>query len=173
MSACGDCHEREASVHVTQVEGEQVVTVHLCGQCAAARGIAGEAPAEGSPLGSFLAALGPAITTPTAEANATATCPSCGASLADVRATGRLGCAVCWETFARSLRDLLRRLHGATRHVGEWYDDPAVEDAGPRRAIYERLRLQDALDRAVELEAFEQAAELRDQLRALTEDERP
>lgn len=170
MSACQQCHEREAVVHLTQIEGEQVTTVHLCGKCAAERGMPSESEVQASPLGSFLAALGPAHASPDAEPDATALCPSCGASLADIRASGRLGCPACWATFARSLRDLLRRLHGATRHVGEWYADPADLEAGhERHAIHERLRLEAALEEAIAEEAFEQAAELRDQLRALGE----
>jgi protein arginine kinase activator len=62
------------------------------------------------------------------------------------------------------LRDLLRRLHGSTHHMGERYADkqPAVPAERPRAAeLREQLRL------AVETENFELAAELRDRLRVL------
>jgi len=64
MTSCQACHEREAVVHLTQVVDDQVTTVHLCGKCAAERGIATEAESGATPLGSFLAALGPASLTP-------------------------------------------------------------------------------------------------------------
>lgn len=165
MTTCQSCQEREAVVHLTQVVGDQVTTVHLCGKCAAERGIATDTEATSTPLGSFLAALGPAATTPEGTPEA---CPDCGATLADIRASGRLGCATCWSTFTGPLRDLLRRLHGATRHVGEPYQDPADpgHDAGQRTA-HERIRLREALREAIEAEAFEQAAVLRDRLRDL------
>ncbi len=171
MTTCQSCHEREAVVHLTQVVDEQVTTVHLCGKCAAERGIATEIEASASPLGSFLAALGPATIAPSGVTPESEVCPECGATIADIRASGRLGCATCWVTFARPLRDLVRRLHGATRHVGEWYDDPASADseAGERRVDHERIRLREALRDAVDAEAFEVAAELRDRLRELGE----
>lgn len=168
MTACQACHEREAVVHLTQVVDDEVRTVHLCGKCAAERGIATDEAAAASPLGSFLAALGPGALPPAAETSA-GSCPECGATLADIRASGRLGCASCWVTFERPLRDLVRRLHGATRHTGEWYEDPAG-DAGAvagQRLAHERTRLREALREAIAAEAFEQAAELRDQLRNL------
>jgi protein arginine kinase activator len=164
---CQSCQEREAVVHLTQVVGEQVTTIHLCGKCAAERGIATDSEAQATPLGSFLAALGPASTTSAGEAGPSS-CPDCGATLADIRASGRLGCATCWSTFAEPLRDLVRRLHGATRHVGERYDDPAdAGDASERRLVHERIRLREALREAIDAEAFEHAARLRDQLRDL------
>ncbi len=168
MTTCQACQEREAVVHLTQVVGEQVTTIHLCGKCAAERGIATEGEAAATPLGSFLAALGPA---PAATESAAEQCPECGATLADIRASGRLGCASCWSAFAGPLRDLVRRLHGASLHVGEQYRDPAEGPGSPeRRVAHERIRLREALREAVETEAFEEAAQLRDQLRDL-EDE--
>jgi protein arginine kinase activator len=167
MTTCQSCQERDAVVHLTQVVGDQVTTLHLCGKCAAERGIATDAEAGATPLGSFLAALGPSPIAAPGPA-APDQCPDCGATLADIRASGRLGCASCWSTFAAPLRDLVRRLHGATRHVGESYHDPAAVAGAPeRRLAHERIRLREALREAVEAEAFEQAAQLRDQLRDL------
>jgi protein arginine kinase activator len=156
---CQSCHEREASVHLTQVRDDQVVTMHLCGRCAAEQGMTVELP--GAPLGAFLAAATPL------GAVAAPPCPACGATLADIRASGRLGCATCWSAFEGPLRDLVRRLHGATRHTGAWYDDPAGEADAPARRAHERIRLREALREAVATEEFETAAALRDQLRAL------
>jgi protein arginine kinase activator len=62
------------------------------------------------------------------------------------------------------LRELLRRLHGNSRHSGRRYTPPApdlTERANLAGQIKERLR------RAVEAEQFELAAELRDRLRAV------
>ena len=62
------------------------------------------------------------------------------------------------------LRDLLRRLHGSTHHLGERYAETVAAPAGePIRAadLREQLRL------AVETENFELAADLRDRLRVL------
>jgi protein arginine kinase activator len=171
MTTCQSCHERAAVVHLTHLIDGVVTTVHLCGQCAAQQGVAHDPPEFATPLGSFLAALGPVVPEPgvSESGEAAAGCPECGATLADIRASGRLGCATCWSVFERPLRDLVRRLHGSTRHVGREYHDPAdtADDAPSRRVAHDRIRLREALREAVAAEAFETAAQLRDQLKAL------
>lgn len=174
MTTCESCHEREAVVHLTQLVDAKVTTVHLCSRCAAEQGVALDAAPVATPLGSFLAALGPLVPEPdpTATGRLASVCPACGATLADIRASGRLGCAACWTTFDRPLRELIRRLHGSTRHLGEWYQDPASPDAAgsDHRVAHERIRLREALKEAIAAEAFEAAAALRDALRDLEEE---
>ena len=92
------------------------------------------------------------------------TCPRCGATFQDFRETGRLGCPDCYRTFEAPLRDLLRRLHGSTHHLGERY----ARAASPQRGAGEQAaELREQLRLAVETENFELAAELRDRLRVL------
>ena len=85
--------------------------------------------------------------------------------MSDFRESGRLGCADCYRTFETALRDLLRRLHGSSRHLGERYAPPGAAAAESLPATVTQLRTQ--LRLAVETENFELAAELRDQLRVL------
>ena len=155
---CDSCGERDAVVHLTQIEDAEVTTLHLCERGAAERGV--EPPALGkAPLGGFLAAMGAGEATPEEEAQR---CPGCGASFAGFRETGRLGCAECWTTFEPALRELVRRLHGSTMHVGERYltlGSGAPEEVRRESELREQLRL------AIETENFELAAELRDRLR--------
>lgn len=168
MNACQSCHERDAVVRLTQIVGDDVSTVHLCSKCAAERGIGTEAAAAQSPLSAFLAAMGkggPGIVAAAAIGEA---CPDCGATLQDFRASGRLGCAGCWVAFERPLRDLLRRVHGATRHNGEAYLPlDLVNVTEPEQRQRTRLELSEQLRLAIAAEDFERAAELRDQLRVL------
>ena len=85
-------------------------------------------------------------------------------SLTDFRASGRLGCAHCYGAFEAQLRDLLRRVHGTTQHVGRALrrsPNPAL--LGARRELGASCATQ--LRRAIESEEFELAAELRDQIR--------
>jgi len=62
------------------------------------------------------------------------------------------------------MRDLLRRVHGSTHHVGERYagrGSAPVSIGRMQEDLREQLRL------AVETENFELAAEIRDRLRVL------
>jgi protein arginine kinase activator len=92
-------------------------------------------------------------------------CTFCQATLQDFRDTGRLGCPHCYETFDTHLRELLRRIHGATQHVGEVYLSP-VPGKAPSAAT-ELAHMRGQLHRAIQAENFELAAELRDKIRVL------
>jgi protein arginine kinase activator len=114
------------------------------------------------PLGEILQAVQQQA--PVASSSDAGVCAFCGATARDFRATGRLGCAHCYDAMESSLRELLRRLHGSSKHVGQRYEAPRPEslvESDPRNALRDRLQ------RAVEAEQFELAAELRDKLRVM------
>jgi protein arginine kinase activator len=162
--SCDQCREREAVIHLTQIVNEQVTTLHLCERCAAEKGVESPGGVTKTPLGSFLAAMGKGYPEQAPVARGSAACPRCGASFQDFRESGRLGCPECYQSFEAPLRDLLRRLHGSTHHMGERYvarGQPAPEERPQAADLREQLRL------AVETENFELAAELRDRLRVV------
>jgi protein arginine kinase activator len=160
---CDHCKEREAVINLTQVEHDTKVTLHLCEQCAQEKGIETGTVVLKSPLGTFLSAMGKGTTLPVPAE--TVRCPTCGATLRDFRDSGRLGCADCYVAFTDHLRDLLRRLHGSSQHLGERYRVPGAE--GEPTPTSRLLDLREQLRRAVEDENFELAAELRDQIRVM------
>ena len=162
--SCEQCHEREAVIHLTQIVNEQVTTLHLCEKCAAEKGVESPGAAPKTPLGTFLAAMGEELGEQTPAPKTGEACARCGGSLQDFRESGRLGCSDCYRSFEVPLRDLLRRLHGSTHHMGERYAErgAATNGEGQRASeLREQLRL------AVETENFELAAELRDRLRVM------
>ena len=162
--SCDQCHEREAVVHLTQIVNEQVTTVHLCERCAAEKGVEGAGLPAKTPLGDFLAAIGKGQLGVPMGAVELTQCPACGATLQNFRESGRLGCADCYRTFEPQMRDLLRRVHGSTHHVGERY---ARRGSAPVSVDRAQEDLREQLRLAVETENFELAAELRDRLRVL------
>ena len=156
---CDHCKQNEAIIHLTQIENDQMRTFHLCEGCAAEKGLEPGVSVANAPLTDFLAQVGRS-----AEPVSHGPCPYCGLKIEEFKKTGRLGCSHCYVTFEPSLRGLLRRLHGSTQHVGKVYLPP-----DPTRAEQqERLAgLRRKLDRAVELEDFERAAQIRDMIRTL------
>lgn len=158
---CDTCKERDAVVHLTQIVENAVTQVHLCEKCAAERGIETTVAEPKHPLGDFLQAVQQQAAQLPGDA---ARCAYCGTSLRDFRASGRLGCAHCYGAFEQSLRELLRRVHGSTRHEG-WKYEARDPDIVTREQTLQTLR--EKLQRAVADEAFETAATLRDQIRGL------
>ncbi len=155
---CDNCGTAEAVIQLTQVENNEMRVLHLCESCAAERGLEGEGQPINAPLADFLAQIGKGV----GDEPSSGRCPSCGMTVAQLRQTGRLGCAVCYTHFDTHLRALLRRLHGGTQHVGKVVL-PAEPDDQDRTTHL--LSLRRSLQRAVEAEDFEHAASLRDQLR--------
>lgn len=164
---CGECGKREAVVTLTQVVEGEAKTVGLCEACAAEKGIQTAAAVEQTPLGGFLSALWQGAEQGEAGPGGVAgRCPDCGASFADFRESGRLGCAGCYLAFEPALRLLLRRYHGSTHHHGR---RPRAAGAGPGTGPDERAAgLREQLRHAIEAENFELAAELRDRLKELS-----
>ncbi|MCO5328268.1 MAG: UvrB/UvrC motif-containing protein, partial [Solirubrobacterales bacterium] len=103
----------------------------------------------------------PVVAAPTGEL--AEPCPSCGTSFSDFRASGRLGCPNDYDLFKRGLVPLLEKIHGAVQHTGRI---PARVGARIER---QRLiaALQRDLSQAVEREEYERAAEVRDKIRSL------
>lgn len=162
---CDNCGSEDAVVHLTQIVNDQMSTYHLCETCAAAKGLETSGVQSNFPLTDFLAQMGNQAESEEVDEGENGTaCSFCGLTFSGFQETGRLGCPHCWSTFESQLRNLLRRIHGGTNHVGKVYlpPDPSVSE---RKKRLEGLRRK--LHRAVETENFERAAELRDQIRAL------
>jgi protein arginine kinase activator len=96
-------------------------------------------------------------------------CPRCGFSQADFKKSGRLGCPECYQTFAEGLAGLLKTMHKGTRHIGK-----APEALRSTRDKADRLKLlQKKLNKAIDSEDFELAAQLRDEIKAMGSSEAP
>ncbi len=156
---CDNCHERDAVVNLTKVKDGQVRQQHLCERCAAEQGVETSVATPKPALSDFLQAVNQqAVAAPGDQTQ----CHFCQATARDFRQSGRVGCARCYNAFERSLRELLRRLHGNAKHTGRKYVAPTaavLETAGTVGQLREQLR------RAITAEQFELAAELRDRLR--------
>lgn len=163
MMECDNCRERPAEVHLTAIESDQMRTLHLCTACAAEKGLS--ASTQAAPLVDFLAQLGKGEAESTAAARSEP-CPYCGTTAAVFRRTGRVGCAQCYAHFEVQLRGLLRRLHGSAQHVGKLYVSESTEISD---LVSQLASMKRRLQRAIETEDFETAAELRDRIHELEE----
>ena len=157
---CDVCKERESVVKLYTADGNTQTQQHLCELCAAERGV----EISGSPkhpLGDFLQAVQLQLAVAPSESGR---CSFCSATLRDFRETGRLGCPHCYTSFETSLRELLRRVHGNSVHVGRRYSAPEGDSPD---AVVVLGELREQLRAAIENEEFERAADLRDRIRVL------
>ncbi len=159
---CDDCGS-PANIRFMEVVDGELRTLHLCDDCANTRGMALSLTPLAGPLVNMLMGLLEEMGADEGQDEDGPVCPDCGLTYAGFRGTGKLGCATCYESFVSELKPLLRRVHGSTHHAGT-IPSKAPADAETSRQA-RSLRLE--LERAVRLEEYERAAELRDEIRRL------
>jgi protein arginine kinase activator len=154
---CQSCSS-PATVHLTDIINGQKRELHLCQGCAEKQQLLKKSDIN---LPAILQTLiGQHVGQPT-DALARLCCPSCGMKYMEFRAGGRLGCPHDYEVFRVGLEPLLEHFHRALKHKGKVPGHRSM--TSDRQA--ELLELRRRLQKAVEEEAYEEAARLRDLLR--------
>jgi protein arginine kinase activator len=154
---CQSCN-KPATVHLTDIVNGKKREVHLCQGCAEKQQILKQQELNLSAI--LQTVIGQHIGQPTDELSRLA-CPSCGVKYMEFKAEGRLGCPHDYAVFREPLLPLLEKIHRATRHKGKVPPNAARHAA--RQA--ELMELRQKLRRAVDAEAYEEAARLRDQIK--------
>jgi protein arginine kinase activator len=157
---CCVCKEKPATVHLTQIVGDKMQKLDMCGDCAKAKGI--DDPTSFA-MADLMLGLGASQELESAGGGVELKCPRCGFTQADFKKSGRLGCPACYRTFAEGLEGLLKTMHKGTHHAGK-----SPEALRKTRENTDRLKqLQKKLSKAIDEEHFEEAAALRDEIKAL------
>lgn len=156
---CQICSQ-PATVHLTHVERDGArKEQHLCEACAEKKNVIHKQELN---LSAILQTLIGAHVGARSDELSRLACPACGIRYMEFRAEGRLGCPHDYEVFRVGLEPLLQRIHhGPIQHVGK-------RPRGRRRSPNwhrEVLDLRRQLREAIEQEAFERAAALRDLIR--------
>lgn len=160
---CQICGKNPASVHFTEIHDNTMSEIHVCERCAEEKGMHTPAQQHQFDIADLLAGMVDSITNSEEERVGHVVCPRCGLQYSSFKETGRLGCSECYKAFQSQLKPLLRRIHGDTRHRGKAPVRGGTAGAGLRQV----QRLHDELQRAVEREEFERAAQIRDEIRKL------
>lgn len=158
---CSEC-KKPAIVYYTEVVGNTLTRTCMCADCPELRRRLHKTPTlkEGAP----------GDESPTGLA-----CGNCGTTLESLRVGNRLGCSVCYEVFDTNLLSeiqssgkLPQRLStgkkSSPKHIGR-----APGKSQEMTPSVRLLALSEALTETLKKEDYEQAALLRDQIKALTE----
>jgi len=158
---CDICNKNNATVHLTEIINDKVVELHICQVCAQAKAnqLNKHLNISGF-LGSFLDMAGEL-----SLQQRITKCPSCGFEYEDFKKKGRLGCGKCYEAFRELLLPLIKKIHNATNHVGKI--PTGLENKTPHSNQLKIIELHRSLSRAIQLEEYEEAAKLRDQITEL------
>lgn len=146
-----------ATVHFTKVVNKKITELHLCQGCAEQQQI----PSLGDlSLSAILQSLIGQHVGPLSESLSRLTCPTCGLKYMEFRKHGRLGCPADYGAFRAGLEPILQRVHRSVRHAGK-----VPRRRRPPEHESELLELRQQLRQAIQVEAFEDAAKLRDLIR--------
>ena len=164
---CEECGERAAKFHlVTVVNGDRMER-NLCPACMARH----QKQLPGFDFSNLAGILSSILEKKRGEEDAEldesledCVCEQCGMTYREFQKGGMLGCANCYKAFKAPLSALLQRVHGNTQHAGH-IPDGAHSGTSIRMNID---RLKQKLQKAIADEEYEQAARLRDAIRALT-----
>lgn len=154
---CQNC-SNPATVHLTDIVNKQKKELHLCQECAEKQQLINQKELN---LPAILQTLIGQHVGQLSDELARLTCPACGIKYMEFRADGRLGCPHDYEAFRLGLEPLLLRIHRSKKHVGK--APRQRERAATWQAELVNLRQQ--LRTAVDAEAYEEAARLRDLIR--------
>ena len=91
-------------------------------------------------------------------------CPACKTTLKQFLETGYLGCEQCYREFEDEIEEVLKKVQGATLHVGKM---PKGRDRNDRQELLEYERLSQELKRAILDERFEDAGVIKQKLKRL------
>lgn len=170
---CEHCKVREASVTVTQIINGQKSERHYCEVCASQFhpfhiDFNKDDNLQLAQLVSNWFGL-PLWKNETQEkqtqaAQTATTCPTCGYSFRQFLNEGKLGCSQCYETFSTKLPQVLTKIQSGTKHTGKIPGTTTNNHLLLKKQID---KIREKLQQAIVEERFEDAANLRDEIKDL------
>ena len=157
---CNKCKTNTASFFYTQSINGKESSVALCKTCAESSGLSINTV---SPLfGSF---FGNTAKNARGVNNEGKKCSLCALTFSDILSMGKVGCPECYNTFKAELGDTIRSIHGTAKHIG--LAPTGESNTVNEQSITEEDALRAKLNEAINEENYEEAALLRDKIKAL------
>ena len=167
---CDNCKKRESTVHIKKLMNGTKQEYSLCETCAnelkemsfvdiSSIGLSNTFTVQDL-LGGIIDYVNQSSKTPVVNIP---TCKNCGMSYTEFKKTGLMGCSECYESFKDSLIPIIKRVQGNIEHVGKIPKKSGKEIVGKRLL----MNLKEELNKAINLEEYEKAAEIRDKIRGI------
>ena len=167
---CERCENREATVHLTEINKGVKSEVHLCEECARTIGLNSKLSNFSLAIPDFLSFLNE-DTKEYHDQPEVVICKNCGLDIQTANKTRKVNCPYCYYFFSEKISALLGG--SDIRHTGrvpDNYTDFTVhgtEHKPERSSLNDVSILKSRLDQAVENEEYEEAALLRDKIKDL------
>ena len=179
---CSNCGKKEANFMYTEIINGVKKEVRLCSDCAKKLGyldnMSFNMPFEFSNFfGDFLNEYDSLMPSLFTERPRALKCSNCGTDYDEFLTTGQFGCSNCYDVFQDRIEPLLRQLHGDTKYLGKRSgnklskininsDKEDVKEDNKISSLKRRLK------EVIKEENYEEAAKIRDEIKALEEKEK-
>ncbi|WP_455538780.1 UvrB/UvrC motif-containing protein [Terrisporobacter sp.] len=172
---CQKCHKKTASVFISSIINGQETRMYLCSDCVKDYPLFDfkfqepfsmkdvmdkfKIDKESSPDDEYKKLLN--LDKDSEDKNII--CPNCHSTYEEYKKTGKLGCSICYEAFENQLNSILKNIYGYEEYLGKIpkKDDNQIHISNEIRILKEDL------NRAVEQEEYEKAADIRDKIKDL------
>ena len=160
---CQNCHKKRSTVRYAEVVDGQVSEQHLCQECLKSRQESEGTGFEFASPEPYRPQQSPDKTCFGDSVADLESCKACNTRLRTVLEEAEVGCPSCYESFSAELEGLLEGMHMGVIHRGK---TPRLDDARAQTRS-ELQAKRSLLKTALRTENYEEAAALRDQIRAL------
>ncbi|MBQ6893353.1 MAG: UvrB/UvrC motif-containing protein [Clostridia bacterium] len=158
---CTKCKTNIASFFYTQSINGNESSVALCKSCAENNGID---TSTVSPL--FSSFFGNTSKNVRDIPRQDKKCSLCALTFNDILSMGKVGCPECYNTFKNELSNTIHSIHGMAKHAGLTPCEATKVKTQTKKPSEEEI-LRDKLNEAIQAENYEEAANLRDRIKAL------
>ncbi len=163
---CEVCGKNEATIHVTKIINGDKQELNICKACAEKMGDfnIGSDIEMISPFSfqNILSGLMDYVNhSAQNKTEVDLKCQNCGTTYREFKEKGMFGCSECYSSFNTTIMNVIKGVQGNTTHIGK-----LPKSSG--EAIIKRkkmLGLKEELQKAIYLEEYERAAEIRDEIR--------
>ena len=161
---CQNCGRNDATTHLKRIINGEATEIHLCRSCAGNLGVTEGCPVFLPSFGSDRGLFSENRSRSDTRRNA---CEICGFTFDDIVRTGMPGCPGCYRTFGEKLMPAVKKLHGRAQYNGK-VPCGANEEI---RKEYKINELRRELNRAIDEQNFERAAQMRDEIRRILKED--
>ena len=182
---CQNCGEHEANIRYTQIVNGIKKELTLCSECAEKLGLDEmnfSLPIDFSSFfGEFLENDDTNLFQEYLPKQVH--CEQCGMTFNEFVNTGKFGCANCYQVFKNQINQLLKNIHGSDTHVGRKVisngnnekpmQNTKIENNSRKEETISKIEaLKQELKQAIQVENYEKAAEIRDEIKKWEEEKK-
>lgn len=170
---CEHCNQNEASIHYTEIVNGNKKEHHVCSECAKELDLSyySDVLNQDMPFAKLLTGLlaSKMVMQENDNPMTHVICPKCGMNYDEFTKVGKFGCSECYNVFGLLIEEHMKKIHGNSIHTGKQYKNRDNELNGSYSLQSELEVMNAKLKESINMENYEEAARLRDEIKLLKE----